>query len=75
MTLVTDAPEDKPQPAIRFADVRLTFAGQDKDVVALDSVSFEVAPEKITTVVGPSGCGKTTLLRLAAGLAPVSLSR
>jgi NitT/TauT family transport system ATP-binding protein len=72
LALVTDAPEDKPQPAIRFADVRLTFAGQDKDVIALDSVSFDVAPGKITTVVGPSGCGKTTLLRLAAGLAPVS---
>ena len=66
------APEDQPEPAIRFADVRLIFAGQDKDVVALDRVSFDVPPGKITTVVGPSGCGKTTLLRLAAGLVPVS---
>jgi NitT/TauT family transport system ATP-binding protein len=60
------------EPAIRFSDVRLVFVGEDKDVVALDRVSFDVPPGKITTVVGPSGCGKTTLLRLAAGLVPVS---
>lgn len=53
---------------IRFADVQLVFAGHERDVPALDGVSFDVPPEKITTVVGPSGCGKTTLLRLAAGL-------
>ena len=59
---------DPKQPAIRFADVQLVFAGQDHDVVALDRVSFDVLPGRITTVVGPSGCGKTTLLRLASGL-------
>jgi NitT/TauT family transport system ATP-binding protein len=55
-------------PAIRFADVQLAFAGAVHDVLALDQVSFDVLPGKITSVVGPSGCGKTTLLRLAAGL-------
>jgi NitT/TauT family transport system ATP-binding protein len=59
-------------PAIRFADVRLTFAGAGQDVLALDEVSFDVPPGQITTVVGPSGCGKTTLLRLASGLIPAS---
>jgi NitT/TauT family transport system ATP-binding protein len=65
---VLHAVENKPEPAIRFADVCLAFAGQDKNVLALDHVSFDVLPSKITTVVGPSGCGKTTLLRLTAGL-------
>jgi NitT/TauT family transport system ATP-binding protein len=55
-------------PAIRFTDVRLAFVGQEQDLLALDRVSFDVLPGRITTVVGPSGCGKTTLLRLAAGL-------
>ena len=59
-------------PAIQFADVRLAFAGEQQDVLALDGVSFDVPPEKITTVVGPSGCGETTLLRLAAGLLTAS---
>jgi NitT/TauT family transport system ATP-binding protein len=58
----------KDLPAIRFTDVRLAFVGQEHDVLALDRVSFDVPPGRITTVVGPSGCGKTTLLRLAAGL-------
>jgi NitT/TauT family transport system ATP-binding protein len=58
----------KDRPAIRFTDVRLAFVGQEHDVLALDRVSFDVPPGRITTVVGPSGCGKTTLLRLAAGL-------
>jgi NitT/TauT family transport system ATP-binding protein len=59
-------------PAIRFANVQLAFAGQDRDVLALDRVSFDVPPGKITSVVGPSGCGKTTLLRLASGLITAS---
>ena len=71
--LVTQAIENPPEPpAIRFADARLAFAGAGQDVLALDSVSFDVPPRKITTVVGPSGCGKTTLLRLASGLLTAS---
>src|SRR5258708_35255449 len=58
----------KELPAIRFTDVRLAFVGEERDLLALDRVSFDVLPGRITTVVGPSGCGKTTLLRLAAGL-------
>jgi len=37
-------------------------------VQALETVSLEVAPSTIVSVVGPSGCGKTTLLHLVAGL-------
>jgi NitT/TauT family transport system ATP-binding protein len=66
---VDNAVADHPQCSmIHFADVQLLFAGHERDVLALDGVTFDVPPEKITTVVGPSGCGKTTLLRLAAGL-------
>lgn len=70
---VIHAVEDpQPTPAIRFADIKLVFAGNDTELLALDGVSFDVPPGKITTVVGPSGCGKTTLLRLASGLVPAS---
>ncbi len=58
--------------AIRFLDVRLTFAANEHLVQALDGVNFSVPQHKITTVVGPSGCGKTTLLRLASGLMQAS---
>jgi NitT/TauT family transport system ATP-binding protein len=69
---VIHAVESAAPPAIRFADVKLVFESGDSDFLALDGVSFDVPPGKITTVVGPSGCGKTTLLRLASGLTPVS---
>jgi NitT/TauT family transport system ATP-binding protein len=59
-------------PAICFSNVELVFAGQGREILALDRVSFDVVPGKITTVVGPSGCGKTTLLRLASGLVAAS---
>ncbi len=61
-----------PGPAIRFDEVRLAFAAGERDILALDRVSFDVPPGQITTVVGSSGCGKTTLLRLAAGLIATS---
>ncbi len=41
-------------------------------VEALSPVDLTVAPGEVVTVLGPSGCGKTTLLRMIAGLEPVS---
>ncbi|HKW40745.1 MAG TPA: ABC transporter ATP-binding protein [Gemmatimonadales bacterium] len=37
-------------------------------VVALDDVSFTLAPGQTLTVFGPNGAGKTTLLKVLAGL-------
>jgi len=44
----------------------------DKDVVAVDDVSMEVADGEFVVLVGPSGCGKSTLLRIVAGLEEVT---
>jgi len=44
----------------------------DKDVVAVDDVSMEVADGEFVVLVGPSGCGKSTLLRVVAGLEEVT---
>ncbi|HZX71323.1 MAG TPA: sn-glycerol-3-phosphate ABC transporter ATP-binding protein UgpC [Rhodanobacter sp.] len=40
--------------------------------VAVAGASFEAADGELLVLVGPSGCGKTTLLRMIAGLEPIS---
>jgi len=44
--------------------VRKHFGG----VKAVDGISFEVAPYRITGLIGPNGAGKTTMFNLISGL-------
>jgi ABC-type multidrug transport system ATPase subunit len=46
--------------------LRHTFGGGR--VVALDGVSFSLAPGQTLAIFGPNGAGKTTLLKVLAGL-------
>jgi phosphate transport system ATP-binding protein len=46
-------------PAMRLRDVAVSFNGR----TAVRNVSFDVATNKVTSMIGPSGSGKTTLLR------------
>jgi ABC-2 type transport system ATP-binding protein len=38
------------------------------DVLAVDDLSFDVAPGKVTGFLGPNGAGKSTTMRVALGL-------
>jgi multiple sugar transport system ATP-binding protein len=39
---------------------------------AVDRLDLEIADGELMVLVGPSGCGKTTLLRMIAGLEPIT---
>ncbi len=47
---------------IRFEDVRFRYP--DTDRMALDGVTFDVAPGETVGIAGPSGSGKSTVSRL-----------
>lgn len=51
-----------------FNEVTKIFSeGSEREVYAVDNVSFEITKGKFVSLLGPSGCGKTTSLRLIAG--------
>ncbi|MEU8223243.1 ABC transporter ATP-binding protein [Kribbella sp. NPDC048915] len=55
--------------AIRLDAVSKVYDGEH---LAVDDLSLEIADGEFMVLLGPSGCGKTTLLRMIAGLEPVT---
>jgi ABC-type Fe3+/spermidine/putrescine transport system ATPase subunit len=54
--------------SVTLTDVVVAYG----DHVAVDHLSLEIAPRKLTALLGPSGCGKTSLLRAICGLEPIA---
>ena len=63
-------------PGPSGVETLLTLQGVSKayanGTVALRNVSFAVRQGEFVSLVGPSGCGKSTVLRIVAGLGPIS---
>jgi NitT/TauT family transport system ATP-binding protein len=62
-----------PVPIIDIAHLEKVFVTvRNERIHALSDISLSVREREFVTVVGPSGCGKTTLLKILAGLVPLT---
>jgi len=56
------------QVAIHVEDLTRVYHLEGEDIHAINGVTLDVEPQRMTAIVGRSGSGKTTLLNLIAGL-------
>ena len=64
--------EAKTAARISVRALEKTFGAEERRVVAVDRVSFEIKRGEFVALLGPSGCGKSTILNMVAGLLPTS---
>jgi NitT/TauT family transport system ATP-binding protein len=59
-------------PPIRVRDLRKVYrqATSGQTVIAIDSLTLDIAPREVVAIVGQTGCGKSTFFDLMIGLEP-----
>jgi len=62
------APPPDPSTLLDVRNITKRFGTGDEAIVAVDDVSFSVAPGEFVSIIGPSGCGKSTLFNIIGGL-------
>ncbi|HEY3777426.1 MAG TPA: ABC transporter ATP-binding protein [Rhizomicrobium sp.] len=60
----TPRPEPVEGPVLKVTNLRKTY----RDMVAVDRVSFSIAPGEIVGLLGPNGAGKTTTVNMILGV-------
>ena len=53
---------------LQIENLSKTYRVKDRDVVALENVSFTTRPGEILGLVGKSGGGKSTLMKILRGM-------
>lgn len=53
---------------IKAHQLRKVFNSGNREIVAVDDVSFEVGASEVFGLLGPNGAGKTTVIRMILGL-------
>jgi NitT/TauT family transport system ATP-binding protein len=61
-------PTRRPEPLLVIDDVVKRFETPEGAVLAVDHMSFAVAPGEFLSLIGPSGCGKSTVFNIIGGL-------
>jgi peptide/nickel transport system ATP-binding protein len=59
------------EPMLDVRELQVVFQQGQRQVVAVDGVSFDLHPGETLSLVGESGCGKTTTARAILGMGPV----
>ena len=55
-------------PRVEFRNVQKVYRQMDREIVAVEDLTFTVRSQEFVSIIGPSGCGKSTALKLLAGL-------
>jgi len=65
-------PADRAAPAARLEDAVKVLRDKGRPVRALDGVSLDIEPGRLTAILGAAGSGKSTLLACLAGDDPLT---
>ncbi len=66
---------DAPPPLLSVEELSVAFAARDGELIAVERVSFAVAPGEVMALVGESGCGKSVTSLAIMGLLPKTSAR
>jgi NitT/TauT family transport system ATP-binding protein len=68
MALRAHPPGPSRSTLLDVRNITKRFGTGEDAIVAVDDVSFSVAPGEFVSIIGPSGCGKSTLFNIIGGL-------
>jgi len=69
----TSRPRDAGFPLLEVRDLGKKYNSSRESIVAIESVSVNLAQGEFLSIVGPSGCGKSTLLKILSRITEPTL--